>query len=366
MAKSRVLFGAVVFAATSIAATAFAANITDANVARTSADTLTITWTDADAVDVFVSSDPAAAPKAAKLISKLDADGRHQVTTDTVSRQYFLLRDAKSGQIVRVAERAVPLSQGSNFRDIGGYPGADGKQVRWGVLYRSGGTPLLSDSDVSMVKSLGIKDMVDLRSSEERVLAPTRLDGIPYAAVGYSIRQIMAARPAANTATTGGAISQIDMGAAYRGFPTLLTPQIKLLFAHMLGNEGPIAYNCAAGQDRTGFTTAMVLSVLGVPRDVIYKDYLLSVTYRHPEFEMPKIDDATAATNPAAAMFAGYQRDPAYARPQPLQDASGTPYLAAAMDEVEKRWGSIDNFLEKEIGLTPKNRERLRAMYLTN
>src|SRR3546814_7040686 len=84
-------------------------------------------------------------------------------------------------------ERALPLEHGSNFRDIGGYPAAGGKHVRWGMIFRSGGTPLLNDADEQRIGALKLGEMVDLRSSEERVLAPTRIYGVRYTAVGYSM-----------------------------------------------------------------------------------------------------------------------------------------------------------------------------------
>src|SRR3546814_7695541 len=72
------------------------------------------------------------------------------------------------------------------------------------------------------------------------------------------------------------------MSAVYRDFPQQLVPQLRVLFDTLLAKEGPVVYNCSAGQDRTGFATAMIMSALGVPREVIYKDYLLSTGYRKP------------------------------------------------------------------------------------
>src|SRR3546814_18531331 len=80
------------------------------------------------------------------------------------------------------------------------------------------------------------------------------------------------------------------MSAVYRDFPQQLVPQLRVLFDTLLAKEGPVVYNCSAGQDRTGFATAMIMSALGVPREVIYKDYLLSTGYRKPLYELPKID----------------------------------------------------------------------------
>ena len=105
--------------------TAMAGTIAAPTVTRAAAGQLTVSWTDADPVDVLVSSDPAAKPEQMKLVSRADKDGRETVSVASGERLYFLLKD-RSGQTVRVGERALPLMQASNFRDVGGYPAAGG------------------------------------------------------------------------------------------------------------------------------------------------------------------------------------------------------------------------------------------------
>jgi protein-tyrosine phosphatase len=333
-----------------------AAAVTAEKAERAAPDRVVVTWTDSDPVDVFVADGPEVGISAARLVSDDNRSGRFEFAADPAKRPYILLRDGGDGRVTRTAERALPLQQGSNFRDLGGYPGAGGKHVRWGRIFRSGATPLLTDADVMMIKALGLAEMVDLRSSEERVLAPSRVQGVPYTAVGYSMSGVMGERPAA--------IGEDRMGDIYRRFPTLLAPQLRILFADLLAGEGPVAYNCSAGQDRTGFATAMVLSALGVPRETIIADYHLSTTYRHPEFEMPKLDAATQAANPVAAMFGRYQQDPRYSKPRPLMDGEKRAYLEFALAEVEGRWGSVEAYLDKELGVDAADIARLRAMYL--
>ena len=335
-----------------LSSTAHAASVEAPSVARTAPDAVTVSWTDKDTVDVFVSDDPAATPDKAKLVSKQDRDGMETVAVTPGERVYFLLKDHRSGQTVRVAERVLPLQQSSNLRDIGGYPAAGSKHVRWGLIYRSGGQPMLSDADLKAIGSLRLANLIDLRSSEERVIAPSRIDGVPYQAVGYSMMTLTGGR----TPKNGESV--------YRKMPGMLAPQLRLVFQDLLAKKGAIAYNCSAGQDRTGFVTAMILSALGVPRDTIVTDYHLSTTYRRPEWEMPRIDTAAMANNPVALMFAQYQKNPAAAKPQPLKDPDGTAFLSYAFDEIDKRWGSVDAYLEQEIGVTKVDLAALRAAYL--
>jgi protein-tyrosine phosphatase len=312
---------------------------------------LIITWNAKRPVDIFVADRPDAAIRDAKPIGIADADGRADFDDPGLTRRYFLLREAGQ-RPVRVAERLLPLATGSNFRDIGGYPAAGGKYVRWGLIYRSGATPILNDTDLARIQALGLRTMIDLRSSEERTLAPTRIGGVRYESVGYSMMTMMGDRKAM---TNGGNL--------YRNFPTFFAPQLRLIFGDLLGNKGPVVYNCSAGQDRTGFATAMILAALGVPRATIVEDYHLSTQYRKPENEMPKITPAMAEANPVAKLFAAYQSNPAAAKPQSLTEPDGRAFLDSAFDEIEKRWGSVDAYLEKEIGIGAVERTRLRRAY---
>ncbi|MEI7572032.1 MAG: tyrosine-protein phosphatase [Phenylobacterium sp.] len=321
---------------------------------RTSPDRVRVTWTSSTPVDVYMASTPDAPRDKMKLVSDDDRDGQFEWGADLLSRPYFLLVDTRDGHGTRVAERVLPLTQGSNFRDIGGYSTADGRTVRWGQIYRSGATPTLTDEDMEKIRNLKLAEMVDLRSSDERVLAPTRIEGVPYSAVGYSMTAL----------SLGGKPGIPAMEAVYRGFPDLLAPQLRVLFASLLRHDGPVVYNCSAGQDRTGFATALILRALGVPMETVLADYHLSTTYRRPEYEMPKLTPELIAANPGAAIYAQYQRDPKYLKPQPLKDATGQSYLTFALDEIDRRWGSVDAYLQAEAGVGPAEMARLRKLYL--
>ncbi len=331
------------------------ASVKGAEVIRGAPDTLTIRWEDSNPVDIYQGDRADFAIKNVAPLVRGNRSGAITLDHINMARHYFVLVDTRDHHRVEVAERLIPLAQGSNFRDVGGYASADGKHVRWGLIYRSAGQPLLSPADVDYIHALNITQLVDLRSSEERVIAPTKITGIPYTAVGYSMADIM-------RGVNGG---QLRNGAdIYHNFPQLLAPQLKLVFAHLLREKTPIAYNCSAGQDRTGFVTAMILSALGVNYETIIGDYHLSTAYRRPEFEMAPIDPATAASNPAASKFAKYQQTPQWKVPQPLKEQDGTPFLRGAFDEIKAKWGSVEGYLAKEAGVGPVEIAALRKNYL--
>jgi len=328
---------------------AWAGPISAIEIAHPSPETVQLRWHSDGPVDVFITRCAGAATDDVAAVSIDNRDG-HITLADPGFRPCFILRDDADGS-VRVAERVLPLERGSNFRDLGGYPADGGRHVRWGLVYRTAATPLLTPADVARVQALGLQTFVDLRSSEERTLAPQRLDHIPYAAVGYPISAIVG---------SGGS----DMATIYKGFPALLAPHIRLLFRALLSGRGSVAFGCSAGQDRTGFAAALILGVLGVPRETILSDYHLSTTARRPEFEMPRIDPAAHAGDPVAHGFARYQQDPKSRIARPLYGADREPLLEAALLEVEQRWGSVEGYLRDEAGISASDIEALRAAYL--
>ncbi len=338
----------IFFAAATVPALALGA----ADIVR-SGKMLILNWKANGPVDVYAATSATATMKSARLVSSSDTDGHYALEDDGSIRRYFLLRDKRSGKTMRIAERVLPLTTGSNFRDLGGYPAANGKHVRWGMIYRSAATPKLDTADAARIQSLGLTSMIDLRSSEERQMAPTKLTGIRYSAIDYSLLSML---PKDLSSMKNG-------GALYRGMPTFLVPQLRMVFDDLLGRRGPVMYHCTAGQDRTGITTALILHTLGVPRAIILEDYHLTTQVRQPENEMVPISAALAETNPVAKMFARYKKEGQYSKPEPLRDPDGRAFLDSAFEAIEKSHGSLDAFLAKELGIGPREVSRLRAAY---
>lgn len=68
--------------------------------------------------------------------------------------------------------RIPALERACNFRDFGGYPGADGRQLRWGRLFRSGVMSQMTESDRRTVAGFGVQLVCDLRRPDERMSQP--------------------------------------------------------------------------------------------------------------------------------------------------------------------------------------------------
>ena len=264
---------------------------------------------------------------------------------------------AGRGEGAQEYARLVPFEQVSNFRDLGGYRTSDGKQVRWGRIYRSGALAIMTDGDRTRMRQLGVDRVIDLRTDEERAAAPDKVDGIAYMAVGYPFSSLIpTGQPFATEGDTLYGINRI--------FPKLLAPQLRATFSTLIHQDtGATVYHCTGGQDRTGFVSAMILAALGVPRETIIADYRLTPQFRRPRFEIPDLDPNAFPQGSAMHAFAVAQRQSGYWQPKPVDGARG-PYLLSAFDEIDRSWGSVDNYLSQEVGLTRMDLQQLRAKYL--
>ena len=271
------------------------------------------------------------------------------------------LADAAPASLTAAYDRLLPLAGGSNFRDMGGYFTADGRQVRRGVLFRSGVMTGLTAEDQAYLEEFGFERVVDLRSTEERALYPNRwaeAQGIELLAHDYSMAEIVERMVDEDGQPRG-------MGELYRGFPYQLEPQLKLFFDAVLAGQVPLVVNCSAGQDRTGFTSALLLLALGVPREVVLQDYLFSTRYRRPLVERGDVDLAAAAEdNFFARLMLRYSEGGEVREAQPLLTEDGVPYLRFALDQLEQDFGSLERYLEQRLGVDAADREALRERYL--
>jgi protein-tyrosine phosphatase len=344
---------AVVAAALFVSAPAIA--LDNAQVARRDG-ALMISWVSTNPVDIYVSDSPDAPLKAAKRVAVRDGDGAFDFTDATRVRHYFILRDVRTGKTLRTAERELPLERGSNFRDLGGYAVAAGRTIKWGKIFRSGAMPMLTEADYKQLEALKIGSIIDLRSVEEREVAPTQLDdrtGALFLSNDYSLKPLMA-----NFAKQAASSKPI-----YAGMEDMLKPQFKLVFNRLLADQGATLYNCSAGQDRTGITTALVLTALGVSRESILKDYHLSTTLRRPANELPDVDPAQFPGNSIVAYYAEARKKPGGAKAEPLYAKDGTSLLVQFFAYLDQAHGGIDAYLAKELGIGPLERARLRRSY---
>jgi protein-tyrosine phosphatase len=324
-------------------------------VTRIDDDYVAVRWQDTDPVDIFLSATPIANVGGTPLSAK-DRSGETKIKSAVGQRLYVIIRDRGDKSLSVAAERLLPLQQGSNFRDLGGYTGAGGKTIRWGRIYRSGALPLLTERDNRLLGSLGIGTIVDLRSLEEREVAPTQLDdatGALFVSNDYSIKPLF---------RDWAAMPQSNM---YADFGKRFAPQYRSIFRRLLADDGAVLYHCSAGQDRTGVASALILSALGVDRNVILADYHKSTEWRRPQWELPALDPADHPDNPIVQYYAAASKRPGGAKAEPLYTKDGQSHLAQFFAFIDTEYGGVAPFLQKELGIDPADIAQLRKLYLS-
>jgi len=317
----------------------------EARVERATAQVVRLTWTGARAVSILVSDDPDA-PRSAMRPLKTMAGAATEVAAPISPRPYFLVR-AADGRQTRVAERLLPLAGGRNFRDLGGWRTVDGRQVKWGKIYRSGVMTELTMADIAYLQGLGVTIICDLRSTQERATEPSpflKTSGPKVSAFDY---ETISLAPFVAMATREQAVQ--GFADAYIALLDRLAPHFTDLFARLAANAGPLAVNCSAGKDRTGLASALVLSALGVPRATVIADYALSQTYIPPARYAPQFP--AFAKTPWAVTKVIMGSDPEVMRRT----------LAA----IDARWGGPSALAKARYGLTDAMRQELRRAYLS-
>lgn len=174
-----------------------------------------------------------------------------------------------------VPDRLLALEGVHNFRDLGGYRTADGRETRWQTLYRADGLSRLTPADVRSLRPVGLRTVIDLRTDGElRARGTFPVDAYPVTFHHLPVVDVTW------EADAPGADPRDPSAFLFHQYQSILTygePLFARAF-HLLGLPGalPAVFHCAAGKDRTGILAALLLASLGVPHDVVAEDYGLS------------------------------------------------------------------------------------------
>lgn len=250
--------------------------------------------------------------------------------------------------------RFIELEGGLNFRDMGGYPAADERTVRWGVLYRSGTTFGMTPADTSQIASFGIRYAYDLRSNGERRRHPNVLQQIELVEYKYTDHDKL-------PGDLGRAVRDPDISVVkardmmlhlYRQLPHTFRDAYRSLLLHLAHGDVPLVFNCTAGKDRTGVAAALILTALGVPREQVVADYLLTTRCFERSYEI--IFSSESGTG-----LGDVQRD--------VWDVvlrADADYLNAMFEHLETHYGSVMRYLEHELGINHATLQTLQGNLL--
>lgn len=253
---------------------------------------------------------------------------------------------APNNMLINLPDRHHPFEGSFNFRDIGGYPSTIGKTVRWGRYYRAGRQDRMTEADLVALRTLNIRTQIDLRKPEE-ILDQGKGPLLEMGAAHHNIPVI----PDGGTDTLSRLVGDTGIsGKRYLGYLEFGPDAwIKLFELFADASTGPLVLHCTAGKDRTGVSTAFLLSVLGVEREWIEADYQL--TNRDVERQVDFIEQHIGLPE-------GMSRED-------MMSAAGVPLDAIGdfLDGVEERWGGPVEYL-RSIGINDEAFDSIRANYL--
>ena len=261
---------------------------------------------------------------------------------------------ANLSENLREDTRKLPFTGAHNFRDLGGYKTSDGKTVKWGKVYRSDNLHSLTDEDLKYMERLNLKSVVDFRSDEERNEEPDRLtpDMTP---ILLPIK--FEPEGVTENLTRDLTFGNLDSSNLLRDFNIILvkefTEEYREFFRHIVDNGGePFLLHCTAGKDRAGFGSAMILTVLGVPREKIIEDYLLTNTYVSDHVDRKLLE---------TELKTFFRADSDNLRKINFVEER---YIQAAFDTIDSHWGGMDQYISEGLNLTEEDIDKIRNYYL--
>jgi protein-tyrosine phosphatase len=215
----------------------------------------------------------------------------------------------------------------------------------------------MTDADLGRVTALGLDLVVDFRQDAERNREPSRWGAGPAPRT-----EALAIIPGSAEAFFGGEGKGGSLEGTlaflafiYRDLALNQTAAYRRLFQLVLEIEdAAVLIHCAAGKDRTGFGSALLLSALGVSREDILEDYLLTGRLLDADKEMDHV-----------LTIAPQLLRPPMTREtiRPLFEVRAS-YLEAAFRSLEEDSGSVEGYLEGRLGVGRTERAELRRRYL--
>lgn len=284
-------------------------------------------------------------------------DFSRNIITAAKDRPRYFLSHPDSTDKMTISIRHFTFDKVLNFRDIGGIRTIDGKQVRWGKIYRSGKFEKLRSQEFEAMKTLGITTVVDLRTPGEVDHEP---DNIPANQGINWIHIPVSGITDEELEQTKKEIRKLDpvefdgagkMETVMNRFALQGTQDFAKVFRLLLDDKNnSLVYHCTAGKDRTGLLTALILAALGVSEEVIMQEYLLSNYYRYDKIER---------NARLGAHIMGIETQSSRA----IMDVRPN-YLNASFMAIKSNYGSIEEYLVKGIGLSKQELQQLKRMYL--
>lgn len=242
-----------------------------------------------------------------------------------------------------------------NFRDLGGYKTNLGHCLKYGMIYRSDHLGNLCKKDWPNLDHLKIKNIIDLRTSQERQYRPNKLID-PYLINTHRIELSTMTTNLSEfkTRVLKGNLGMVDFHEEllriYGRFVLQYEEQMSQLFSILLHADNyPLLIHCSSGKDRTGIVSALILAAVGVDQEQVEQDYLLSNEYMRAY---------TRKTLFYIRLFSLFRAQIHLLRP--LLECRPS-YLQEVFKSIQNNFGELDNYF-KALGLNADKRKRLESI----
>jgi protein-tyrosine phosphatase len=310
------------------------------------------------AIEVFASGRPDRIDSAKPVATIRRAPAEVSVPGRS-GRVYFHLKPA-SGTTRVVSLRQLPLEGAANFRDLGGYRTSDGRYVRWGMVYRSNDLSNLTAKDYEYLDSLGIRLVCDVRLAGERMRSPTHWIGRSpqFLTTPIGRERDGALTPEEDLRNRLAALateSKTD-AQAYDQYAFEYASQYGNILQRLVAGNLPLIEHCSSGKDRTGVFSAILLTALGVPRDTVIQDYLLTSQYM-------LADDRIEQTAVDVQRILGLSQPPDVATVRTLM-TTRPEKMEATLDSIVRAYGSFSTYLRDALKLSDSDLSMLRNRLL--
>lgn len=230
----------------------------------------------------------------------------------------------------------------ANFRQLGGLSSQDGRKIANNRLFRSSALDVLSDQDAQQLGKLSQITILDYRDVAEAAAKPdASLPNGNYLNLPANPPSLDVDAKVVEFSPQAIEAMNVDkfMTSLYQQLPFNNPAWQQLITQLQQDSSGAILQHCAVGKDRTGIGCAITLLLLGCDKQTIFNDYLQTTSRLDHLAEQVLHHWSGQASELAQRNF--------------MQLLSVQEHwLAAAFQAVEDRYGSTQQWLLNEYGVT--------------
>ena len=248
----------------------------------------------------------------------------------------------------------ISIESVSNFRDV-----SVGSKMKKNLLFRCAKLSTLNDRDICVLENLNPHAIIDFRDPKEIKKAPDNLSAkLLKKYINLPISASTLSRMAAQKEIDGDSVESYEkvMEDSYRMYinnhKVVWTKFFQILIK---SKKLPIIFHCSAGKDRTGIASFMIQSIFKNPMDLIFENYLISN-------DLLTIKAATAEQSTNSSNQDSLVTKNMLSTLGKVQQS----YLNAAIDEIDKKYSSLENYFISQLGLKVNDIQKLEEIFGNN